>query len=78
MKYSHRNGETTPPEIVGHFWFRGIVRGESVAEKVTVMKYALSNLLAVIGVEAGSRLEDYHGEWWGPEEDIPPWEKRKK
>lgn len=72
--YSHRNGETEPPTQVGHYWFKGIVNGYSVAEKVTVMMWTGSGALRVIGIDEGSRLEHFHGQWWGPESEVPPWE----
>ncbi len=77
MKFLHRNGETEPPTRVGHYWFKGSVDGEPLAEKVTVMRWAKSGNLAVIGVDATSDLRDFDGQWWGPESETPPWEEEQ-
>lgn len=72
--YSHRNGETELPTIIGYFWFSGDVRGYPVAEQVTVMQHIGRGHLMVIGAEPSSFIGDFEGQWYGP--IVAPWESQ--
>lgn len=76
MIYEHRNASPETPTEVGHYWFKGLVNGSSVAEKVTIMKWKDSDGLTAVGIEEGSSLATFEGLWWGPEADTSPWEDR--
>lgn len=78
MTFSHRNGETDLPTEVGHYWFRGMAGDEPYAGQATILQFvvvdAYEKRLGVIGVEATSILSRFKGQWWGPEDETPPWE----
>lgn len=72
--YSHRNGETTPPEVMGRYWFSGW-RTKHNGNRARV--YDLVEIMESGGVyNDGDGIVDdvasYLGKWWGPV--IPPWQ----
>ena len=78
--YSHRNGETEPPTIVGWYWFRGNVlssyRGEvPYSGSVTILDSVYEDRgLCVISTNESptSNIEKWQGQWYGP--IVAPWE----
>lgn len=74
--YSHRNGEEKAPTEVGNYWFIGIVEDEIISDMVTVLKWADSEDLIVIGADSTSDLSKFEGKWYGP--IVPPWEMKKE
>lgn len=66
VQYTHRNGETTPPEIVGKYDFFG-KRGDLHlgARNVELEVVEVLGVLCVMeGIPWG--LAHYQGRWWGP------------
>jgi hypothetical protein len=74
MTYTHRNGETEPPQVAGWYWFTGVFAGnERYVGSVTVARSFAGNLCVIGSSESISlELQFWAGQWWGP--IVPPWE----
>ena len=64
-RFSHRNGETTPPTVDGWFFYNGGHTEYSGLYQITRPHWSLGNL-------HGQRLETFEGQWWGP--IVAPWD----
>lgn len=76
MQYSHRNGETEPPEISGWYWFTGEVNEthggfKTEGQGETVLFDDEYGCIWFQGDNAGYYPSSCIGKWWGPL--VPPW-----
>lgn len=63
--YSHRNGETEPPEVQGHYWFRGLNTRSGHRIRKWVLGEISKNMQFFYAHGWGSP-EEFIGEWHGP------------
>lgn len=70
MRYSHRNGEMSAPEITGaYFWYQGLsassidIAGIVYVDEMGRASDTFFNMAA---------CHEMQGRWWGPL--TPPWE----
>lgn len=73
MQYSHRNGETEVPRILGAYWFEDS-DGLRVVTPDKILENNPGEYAAWVGREP---IPDGQGRWWGPipKPVTPPWEQ---
>lgn len=73
MQYSHRNGESEPPTMAGHYWFKGRRSRWKIQHLLWVVMVDKHSYGVVVSSDMCIPVSEYEGQWWGPIQ--PPWEQ---
>lgn len=76
MTYSHRNGETEPPEVTGWYWVKQKSRPYNlrIRSLLYVVKGRKTKIaMAVIDDVPAIPVTEIKAQWWGPV--TPPWDE---
>jgi hypothetical protein len=65
-RYSHRNGERTPPTVEGHYKFFGKRYGRHLGAKNIVVEVVATSYGCAVMESYEVGLAHYEGRWWGP------------
>lgn len=79
-RYSHRNGEATPPsETSNYYWYLGDEESDEYCYTLGMVYVSKEAEEIVAWGALGNethRTSDMRGQWWGPVD--PPWDEYKR